>query len=221
MKVLLKEKINIFVIIYFITLLTVGFYRLLDFRFISIVAKVYFLITYTVLSIIGTHGIYSVDDTKTRNYILMTLPIYNIFLLDFWVQGVMLFLVSIVFTNKLNASKLLKVFLRMIYGLNTLIVIASLLFSPILLFGYFMAKDTVYINTYSPDSRYLIRGYYSDLGATGSRYETYIDLEKVYFGIVTKREKRLYKGEPYDEPKVEWISNQTIKIGNKMMYINK
>ena len=78
--------------------------------------------------------------------------------------------------------------------------------------------NTVIDQQYSPNGVYRIVAIDSDHGALGG--DTYVDLEKIYFGIFKSNIKTLYHGHWGEKPEIKWVDNSIVKIDGKDMNIH-
>lgn len=102
--------------------------------------------------------------------------------------------------------------------------IGILIYSICITFGVFglligeFGCNTVISQQYSPDKIYKAITIDSDQGALGG--DTYVDLERVYFGIIKKDIKTLYHGQWGEKPKVIWVDNNIVNINGRDINIH-
>lgn len=71
----------------------------------------------------------------------------------------------------------------------------------------------------SPDGMYRVVTIDNDKGALGGN--TYVEVERIYFGLAKKNIKTLYHGHWGEKPKIEWIDNNNVNINGNDVNIYK
>lgn len=95
-----------------------------------------------------------------------------------------------------------------------------LIFSTIGIFGLFnggFVENTVIDMQYSPNKMYRIVTIDSEQETLGG--DTYVYVEKIYYGIVKRDIKTLYEGDWDEKPQVNWIDNDNVKIYDRKINI--
>ena len=197
------------IIAYIFTIILTIIFNMLGFRIINNIISNIFKGLYFIILIGAIFSFYKSKKKNNKSLIFIFLPIFLLF------TGIPFKVVTMVIVCPLFFLKGIKQILKVIGILIYLTFIVIGLFG--LSFGEF-GTNTIVDQQYSPNEMYRIVTVDSDQGALGG--DTYVELQKIYFGIIKKNIETLYHGHWGEKPKLIWVDNNMVRIDGRDMNIH-
>lgn len=202
---MINKKYNIPIILFVCMIYILIPLNLLDYYIISKPFLMILYIIYFLLSLITIITIYNKKHIKLN---MIVLPIM-IFGMCFLVNKPLL--IPIIFTVPLLFMSLYQIAFRVFYGiLLVIIVFINLIFLPVSNFG----ENTIVNQEMSPDHQYRLIEKQIDQGLLGG--DKQVVLEKVTFGVISKRIEVVYKGGWKENISIKWVDDDNYRINGKV-----
>jgi len=206
-------KVNSFIgksgiVVYIVALILSGIFNMAGFEIINVSIINVLKVLYFIILLWGIISFYQNKQKNAKSLLLIFLPIFLLFTgIPFKV--VTMIIVLSLFSFKDITRK------RKIIGISIYSI-----FIALGIFGMWTGEfgaNTIIDSQYSSNKIYRVVTIDSDQGALGG--DTYVDLEKIYFGVIKRDLKTLYAGKWGEKPKVRWIDNNTVNINDRNMNI--
>lgn len=200
------------VIIYFALIIIAIIFNMLDLVFINTTIIIILKFSYFIILACAIISFYRSKKKNIISIILFFLPILLAF------SGIPFKVVTMILILPLFFLK------GLIPVTRAIGILIYVLLIPVGLYGIFIGDfgaNTVIDRQYSPNGIYSAVTIDSDQGALGG--DTYIKLERIYYGILKKDIKTLYQGHWGEKPTVIWSDKNTVNINGRDMniYTNK
>jgi hypothetical protein len=157
----------------------------------------------------GIVSFYKCKNKNTIAKILFFLPIFLLF------TGIHFKVVTMILVLPLFLLKGLKPVVRAVG------ILIYVLLIPIGILGIclsYFRTNKIIDKQYSPNGIYRTTTIDSDQGALGG--DTFVVLEKIYFGSIKRNIKTLYEGDWGEKPEVIWVDDNNVKINGTDIAIN-
>ena len=209
-------KVNAFitksgVIAYMAMIVLAIIFNMLGFAVINTAVSNTFKALYFILLIGAITSFYKSEKKNANALMLIFLPILLLFSGIPFKVATMVMICPLFFFK--DITPLRKAAGIILYSIFITIGILGLLFGDLIQFGL----NTIIDQQYSPNKAYRTVTVDNDQGALGGN--TYVDLEKIYFGIVKRPLKTLYYGRWGEKPKVLWLDENIVSIKGREMDI--
>jgi len=184
-------------------------FNVLDLEIINTVISITFDILYFIILSCGIVSFYRYKNKNRIAKFLFFLPIFLLF------TGIPFKVITMILVLPLFLLKGLRSALRAV----GILIYASLILVGILgiCLSYFVTNKVI-DKQYSPSGIYRTITIDSDQGALGG--DTFVVLEKIYFGNIARNTKTLYEGDWGEKPEVIWVDDNNVKINGTDIPIN-
>lgn len=204
-------KFDFLIIVYVILFFLVLGLNFAGFEWIS---RPFRIMSYIIYLSLACFAMYSLYKTQTKNIRYVAVPVLSVlFLISIGsplLEFPILMLFIVIFLSEY--STILKgVFLFFITIIICLAIFITLL-------GDFGLNKTL-TTLPSPNNKYELLVVDSDQGALGG--ETFVELNRVYFGLYKKHCRDIYVGPWGDLPFVKWLDNETASLNGRRVNVFK
>ncbi|MDP4144112.1 MAG: DUF5412 family protein [Bacillota bacterium] len=195
------------VVIYFAFIIIAIIFNMLDLVFINSTIIIILKFLYFIILACAIISFYKSKKKNIISIILFFLPILLAF------SGIPFKVITMILILPLFFLK------GLIPVTRTIGILIYALLIPVGLLGIFIdfETNTVIDRQYSPNGIYCAVTIDSNQGALGG--DTYIELERIYYGILKKDIKTLYQGNWGEKPTVIWFNKNTVNINGRDMNI--
>lgn len=198
-------------VIFIFTIVLAMIFTLLGFEIINTTLNNVLKVLYSIMLILAIISFYK--SKKKNSNLLIFLPVP--FIIATSLTETIFIIVTLIIIFPMFFIKGLKKGRRIIgISIYSVFIIIGAFFSMIGSFGAYTAIN----QQYSPNGNYRVVTIDSDQGALGG--DTYVDVERIYLGIIKKDINTLYDGKWGEKPKVLWVDDTTVNINGKEMNIH-
>jgi uncharacterized membrane protein YtjA (UPF0391 family) len=191
-------------IAYIVIIVLAIIFNMLGFSIIDAIISNVSKVLYFIILICAIISIYQSKKKNTITLIFIFLPIFLLFTGIPFKVVTMVIVCSLFFFKDINTA--IRAIGILIYTIFIAIGILGLLIGE-------LGANTIVDQQYSPNKVYKTVTIDNDQGALGGN--TYIQLERTYFGIAKRHIKTLYLGRWGEKPKIIWIDKSIVSINGR------